>query len=109
MPDYFDDFGRDQFIRRDGKRLRVGMIRTIQPGPRETNSQFEYRMETMVDDLAAMSGVLDVSYELEKRSKSYVLCTVYIVHEPRESPIADDATPAGGRFERQRGSSFARA
>jgi hypothetical protein len=91
------DFGSDGYIWKDGQRLRVSMVRTVQPMEHETNSAFEHRMDGLVAQLSRMPSVLSASFEFEKRGGSIVLCTVHIVHKPMPDCIAEDNTPAGGR------------
>lgn len=91
------DFGSDGYIWKDGQRLRVSMVRTVQPGEHETNSAFERRMDSLVAQLSNMPSVLSASFEFEKRGGSIVLCTVHIIHKPMVDCIAEDNTPAGGR------------
>lgn len=96
-PESPEEYGHDRFIRMNGKRLRVRMVRTIQPKEVETNAAFERRMEQMIDALEQMSGILRVEYEFERRAGSITQCRIEADHEPREACVLEDSRPAGGR------------
>lgn len=98
-----NDFGRDRFIRHNGQRLRIGMVRTVQPGEAESNEDFERRMDDMADALEAMSGVLSVEYEFERRKGRIVQCLFDVAHEPRPECVLADSATAGGRSGTPRG------
>jgi hypothetical protein len=98
-----NDYGRDRFIRRNGQRLRVGMVRSIQPNPAETNADFERRMDQLADVLERMDGIMSVGYEFERRAGAIVQCVFDVDHAPRPETVTDDPRPAGGRSGTPRG------
>jgi len=91
------EHGRDFYIREGGARLRVRMIRTVEPKATETNADFERRMDMAAAGLERMDGIQRVEYDFEWRRGAIVRCTFDIAHLPRPSPIEDDERPAGGR------------
>ncbi|MBK9711534.1 MAG: hypothetical protein IPO81_09455 [Kouleothrix sp.] len=98
-----DDYGTDGYIWRDGQRLRVKMVRTVQPRRDETNSGFEHRMDRLMLQLARMASVLECSYEFERRGGSISLCSITVITKPTPSPIIVDERPAGARHAGPRG------
>ncbi len=98
-----DDFGFDHYIWQEGQRLRTRIVRSLRPGPHETNGQFEERMTTMASQLAQMHGVLHVGFVFEWRVGAIVECIIDVQHTPRPAPILDDERPAGGRSMPPRG------
>ena len=100
-----NDYGFDRFvIGPDGERLRVLMVRTLQPAElrQESNSAFETRMHTMACDLKTMPGVLEVEYEIERRAGHVAQCAISVFTEPRPVAVIEDARPAGGHFSRRK-------
>lgn len=92
-----DDFGFDHYTWRDGQRLRTRIVRSLRPGPDETNSQFEQAMSTMAGELAQMNGVIDVRFALEWRDGAIVECIIDVQHTPRPIAVVEDTRPAGSR------------
>ena len=95
-----EDFGSDgyTYVRGDAQRYQTRRVRTIRPAERETNEQFEQRMDTMALAILAMAGVDAVELHMDVSSGAITRCTVTITEAPRPAPIARDARPAGGRF-----------
>lgn len=98
-----DYFGFDHYTWRDGQRLRTRIVRSLRPGPNETNSQFEQRMTTMAGQLAQMNGVTSVAFALEWREGAIVECIIDVQHTPRPITVVEDDRPAGGRAGGARG------
>jgi len=106
QPTPTNDYGFDRYVAtKDGKRLRVLMVRTIEPsqGSNETNAAFERRMHGLAMALLSMEKTLEVAYEIEKRDGHAVLCRIECYTEPSESAVIEDTKPAGGRFGAARG------
>jgi hypothetical protein len=97
------DYGRDCFIRKDGQRLRVRMVRTLEPSEAESNADFERRMDLLAEQLEQMDGFQGIAYEFERRDGAIVLCTLDVQHEPRPVAVVEDPRPAGGRSGNPRG------
>ena len=98
-----DYFGFDHYTWRDGQRLRTRIVRSLRPGPDETNSQFEESMSTMAAELAQMNGVTNVGFSLEWREGAIVECIIDVEHTPRPIAVVEDDRPAGGRAGGARG------
>jgi hypothetical protein len=100
-----EDFGSDcySYVPGAADRLQVGRVRTLLPGPHESNEAFELRMDLLCRQLLGMSGIAQVTLQLERVSGALVRATVTIAEEPRTAPIAGDLRGAGGRFDRARG------
>ncbi|GAB4203553.1 MAG: hypothetical protein OHK0022_27820 [Roseiflexaceae bacterium] len=93
-------FGEAEYIRQNGQRYRVLLLRTIRPAPGDSNSRFEARMERMIDLLSSLAVVDSLRYGYEYRDGSIVACWVEVKHQPIHCPVpADqaDERPAGGR------------
>lgn len=91
------DFGQDRYRYIGGVRHRVGLVRTLLPLARETNSQFETRIEVLVRQLEAMAKVRSVAVDFEIRDGAIVQAVLDVEHDPYVEFIAEDAHPAGGR------------
>lgn len=98
-----DEYSFDRFVFKNGARLRVSFTRTILPTQRETNAQFEQRMNELAEALVAMDGVLDVAYAIERRAGHIAQCVMEVQHEPRPVAVLEDNRPAGGHFGASRG------
>ena len=84
------DYGYDRYVvGPGGERLRVLMVRTIQPAEKraESNAAFEARMHGLATDLSAMSDVLAVEYEIERKAGAAVLCTIWVYTKPVKAAI----------------------
>ena len=96
-----NNYGFDRFvIGPNGERLRVLMVRSLQPAElrQESNAEFERRMHIMACQANAMEGVLTVEYEVERRNGHAAQCVIHVYTEPRAVAVIEDARPASGRF-----------
>lgn len=98
-----NDYGHDRFVWRGGCRMRTGMTRSIMPAERETNADFERRMDVLAEQLSSMDGIITVEFIFERRAGHIAQCLFEVAMEPRAIAVIEDIRPAGGRFGTPRG------